>query len=348
PVFELPAPTGRFGVGTTSFPLLDPARSETLGARPGGPREFMVRVWYPAPKDADGPRAKYAEPAEVNGGILGLIRIGALMGDQLAYVKTHSLVDAPIAEQAKPLPVLVFSHGYTGFTAQNTPQMEELASRGYVVFSISHTHDAGATIFPDGRVVPLDPGIVSMFQRSAAGMDSVTAAIAKLENAATPEDRQAAFLAFASHNPPRIASSVSVWSADTRYLLDHLERLRPDGVAGRFADALDLDEVGIFGMSFGGSNAGEVCRLDPRCKAGVNMDGQQFGPLIESDSITVPFMIMASETAMPVHRAAFDRLVGPAFLVELKGTEHLALTDTPLMAPLLLRWMGITGTMAPE
>ena len=40
-------------------------------------------------------------------------------------------------------------------------------------------------------------------------------------------------------------------------------------------------------------------------------------------------------------------MVGPAFLVQLKGTEHVGLTDTPMMAPLLLRWMGITGTMAP-
>lgn len=350
PVVRLPAPGGPYPIGSTSFALSDPARSEQFGPNPGGPRSIMVRAWYPAPDQASGPVAPYAlHRAELTGGILGLIRLGPLVGGQLDYVRTHSILDAPVARpEGSGWPVLIFSHGYTGFSAQNTPQMEDLASRGYVIFSISHTHDAGGTVFPDGRVVGLDPGILAMFGDVARLRDSVTAALDALRSATTPDERQAAFRAFTRHNSQRIEASVPVWSADTRFVLDYLEGLVPGAPGGQFAGALDLDRVGVFGMSFGGSNAGEVCRQDPRCKAGVNMDGQQFGALVLEDSLTVPFMILASSTALPLHRAAFDRLRGPGYLIELRGSEHLGLTDTPLVAPHLLRWMGLTGTMAPE
>lgn len=349
PVIQLPAPGGPHRVGSTSFALSDPARSELFGPDPGGPRSIMVRAWYPARAGASGPLAPYAlHRAELAGGILGLIRLAPLVGGQLDYVRTHSILDAPLATpEGSGWPVLVFSHGYTGFSAQNTPQMEDLASRGYVVFSISHTHDAGGTVFPDGRVVGLDPTILAMFGDLARFQDSVKAALEGLRAATTPEERQAAFRVYARHNLPRIEASVPVWAGDTRFVLDHLERLEAGAPGGQFAGALDLDRVGVFGMSFGGSNAGEVCRQDRRCKAGVNMDGQQFGPLVLQDSLTMPFMILASSTALPIHRVTFDRLRGPGYLIELRGSEHLGLTDTPLVAPWLLRWMGLTGTMSP-
>jgi predicted dienelactone hydrolase len=346
PVFRLPAPGGPHAVGTTSFALTDSSRAESLGPDRGGRRSIMIRAWYPAPAGSSGQLAPYADSRELTGGIIGLLRLGPVIGGNVRHVRTHSIVDAPLASAPDGLPVLVFSHGYTGYSAQNTPQVEDLASRGYVVFGINHTHDAGATVFPGGRVVRLDPAIIEMIGGYQGAVDSVNLLLGKLREASTPEARQAAFKAFASGNQPRILASVPVWSADTRFLLDHLERLDRSSPGGRFAGALDLDRIGIVGMSFGGSNSGEVCRVDRRCKAGVNMDGQQFGPLID-DSLTVPFMIMASSSALPLHRPILDRLRGPGYLVHLRGSEHIGLTDTPLMAPRLLRWLGVSGTMAP-
>jgi predicted dienelactone hydrolase len=346
PVFRLPAPSGPFAVGTLSFALTDSSRTETFGAAPGGPRAYAVRVWYPAPAGTDGPTAPYATAAELTGGILGLMPGGRIAGGQLAYVKTHSHPGAPVASAPDRFPVLVFSHGYTGFSAQNTPQMEELASRGYVVFSLSHTFDAGATVFPDGRVVPLDPVIVETFTHpDPARTDSTTRALAALAAATTPEARQAAFLGFSRFDPPRIVASVAVWSGDTRHLLDYLEGLASGQPGGTLSGRLDLDRIGIFGMSFGGSNTGEVCRVDPRCKAGINIDGEQFGSLAVDDSVTAPFMIIASNAAVPLHRVLFDHLRGPAYLVHLVGTQHVGLTDMGYVGPHLFRWLGLIGTM---
>jgi hypothetical protein len=48
--------------------------------------------------------------------------------------------------------VLLFSYGWGGFRAQNTHQVKELASHGYIFAALAHTYDAAAAVFPDGRV----------------------------------------------------------------------------------------------------------------------------------------------------------------------------------------------------
>lgn len=347
PVFELPKPTGPHPVGGTVFSLRDESRREVFGPDSGvATREVVVRVWYPAAGDGTGELMPYAAPIEVASPVIPFLPVP--LTRQYQYVKTHTVLDAPIAAEGAPFPVLIFSHGYTGYNAQNTPQMEDLASRGYVVFSIAHTGDAAAAVHPDGRVVPLDPGLATMMRSMVGNQDSVmkvtTAKVEAMAKATTPEDRKTAFLAFTATNPPRIVRSVPVWAADTRYLMDQLAH--PDGPAGqsRFVGRLDTSRIGVFGMSFGGSNAGMVCWTDSRCKAGINIDGQQFGGLID-DSLTTPFMIIGSEAAFPVHLPIYDRLVGPAYLLKFAGIQHIGLTDLPLLAPFLFRKLGVTGTM---
>src|SRR5947208_373580 len=46
PQNPLPAPTGPYAVGRTQFDWVDPSRADT--ANPGGHREIVVWVWYPA------------------------------------------------------------------------------------------------------------------------------------------------------------------------------------------------------------------------------------------------------------------------------------------------------------
>lgn len=344
PIFTLPAPSGPHPIGGTAFSLVDESRREPFGPDSTAPRSVVVRVWYPAAPNSTGRMVPYADPRELSSPIMPLIP--PPLARQYRYVKTHTIYDAEIA--SGPFPVLIFSHGYTGYSAQNTPQVEDLASRGYVVFSIGHSYDATAVVHPDGRVAALDPGLIASMRGMVKNQDSVVAAMgAKMERitrAATPQDRQVAFLAFAKDNPARIVQSVPVWAADTKFLMDQFRRADGPGGMGRFVGKLDTTSIGVFGMSFGGSNAGVVCLTDRRCKAGINIDGQQFGDLI-NDSLTVPFMIMGSEAAFVVHRPIFDRLRGPAYLLKLAGTQHIGLTDLPYFAPVLLRRLGVTGTM---
>jgi predicted dienelactone hydrolase len=121
--------------------------------------------------------------------------------------------------------------------------VEELASQGYIVVTIDHTHDAGDVEFPGGRVETLFlPGEIT---------DSVT------------------------------AQALAVREADSRFVLDQLAAINagrnpdvdklplPRGLRG----ALDLSRTGMFGHSLGGATAAATMHDDPRVKAGIDMYG---------------------------------------------------------------------------
>jgi hypothetical protein len=347
PVMKLPAPTGQYAVGTLWLVVKDTTRRERFSPTPGAAREFPVKVWYPAPPGTTGTAAPYALPAELTA--LGIIP--ELLARQVRLVKTHSLHGVPVAPGRAP--VLVFSHGYTGYAAQNTPQMEELASQGYIVASIAHPGEAALAPFPDGRNIPIDTSVINSMKREMAKakqidpkklFDSMTAALTVEDPAA----RLANFRAFLKQSPePLYSESVREWALDTKALLDVFEDLNAGAVQSPFKDRMDLERVGIFGMSYGGATAGEFCRVDRRCKAAVNIDGAQYGGLVD-DSLMVPLLILASEQAYGVHVPVLDLTRGHAFLARVPATTHMGLTDMTLQGPVLYRWTGLTGRLDPD
>jgi len=48
PVFEIPAPEGPYGVGTTTRHLIDITRPETATINPEDKREIGLKIWYPS------------------------------------------------------------------------------------------------------------------------------------------------------------------------------------------------------------------------------------------------------------------------------------------------------------
>jgi predicted dienelactone hydrolase len=98
-------------------------------------------------------------------------------------------------------------------------------------------------------------------------------------------------------------------------------------------------------MSFGGAVAADVCLKDSRCRAGINLDGLQFGAAALPDSaLKVPFMFMASSL---VNEPVFQRAQGDAWYVTVKGSTHFNFTDFSLVSP-LFRKLGMLGPIAGE
>jgi predicted dienelactone hydrolase len=173
--------------------------------------------------------------------------------------------------------------------------------------------------------------------------DSVTAELTVKD----PALRQANFRKFLSITPePLRSESVREWALDTKALLDDLERISSGALKSPLQGRLDLDRVGVFGMSYGGATAGEFCAQDSRCKVAVNIDGGQYGRLID-DSLMVPLLIIGSSQASGAHVPALDLTRGPAFLARVPETNHIGLTDLSLQGP-LFGWMGITGKLNPH
>jgi alpha-beta hydrolase superfamily lysophospholipase len=67
------------------------------------------------------------------------------------YISSNAIPFAPVAADQASRPVLLFLHGFSGIRQQNTFQVEELVSHGYIVAAIDQPYAAASVAFPDGR-----------------------------------------------------------------------------------------------------------------------------------------------------------------------------------------------------
>jgi predicted dienelactone hydrolase len=90
--------------------------------------------------------------------------------------------------------------------------------------------------------------------------------------------------------------------------LDRLKALSIDDP--RFQNRIDLTRVGVVGHSFGGAQAAQFCAQDPRCSAGIDLDGRLFSSVVRS-GLSVPFMFLLSDHGAlkdPIDRQIMDQI----------------------------------------
>jgi dienelactone hydrolase len=136
PMFELPAPTGPYGVGTAVFRL--PGSEQRQDA---GPVEVVAQVWYPA-QCSGWRRAPYRRWKETT-----------LLSSYQRFVWTHACEDGAVAQTGGKFPVILFNPALDGRRTQSTFLTEELASQGYIVISLDHIDLTGPVELADGKVV---------------------------------------------------------------------------------------------------------------------------------------------------------------------------------------------------
>ena len=352
PPFVLPAPTGRSAVGTTSWILVDSTRRETL-VGDGLPRSVEVIAWYPTRRSAGGPRsarAPYLREGTIEAGTFATAMRKPGAFDHLAGVQTHASIDASPSGQPKSLPVLMFSHGYTGLVSAYSALLEDLASHGYIVLSIGHSYEAVAVRQADGSVATmldsagrLRQGILDVFGE----WRDEDSTMARVTRAAT-EPEQLQILKTYIDGVPKTNAVIGRWVADTKFVLDEFAR-STTGLAGELHRLADLNRVGVLGHSMGGVVAGEFCLRDERCRAGLNLDGiPQSGSMIAS-RMRRPFMMVYS--ARPGRLGASDAIYRRAasryYRVDVDETRHIDFSDMIFWGG-PLKAAGASGSIAPN
>ncbi|WP_132013873.1 alpha/beta hydrolase family protein [Hydrogenispora ethanolica] len=239
----LPAPTGAYGVGVTSLPLVDQSRTETIGENAGfRHRELMVQLWYPITPATAGEPSEYLDElsarfAAVSSAELIPKEAPRLSPDFQFLIKTHAVRDALPAQDGPGFPVLVFSPGYGATYLFYQSLFEDLASHGYFIAAINHPYLSGITVFPDQHFYPQaqpkneDQFLDDQFRTVVTDIQFVVAQMAVLNQ----------------------------------------DRTRP------FLDRLDLSRIGCFGHSYGGAAAVQACIDDPEIKAAIDIDGSMHG-----------------------------------------------------------------------
>jgi dienelactone hydrolase len=211
----------------------------------------------------------------------------------ISTAMTDSRVDAPALPGRRP--VILFYPGLCGDRTDTTFIDQELASAGFVVVAMASTHESAEVEFPGHRLVTSAPNICQ------AGEDP-----------------------FSPANQKILQRLQALHVADVRFVLRELGRMR-DG------PGMDLNRVGMFGHSTGGSTTAEAMHEIGRIKAGIDLDGLILGP-VEKTGLHKPFLMFGSDyhnVSMPdpSWQEFLPKLSGWHQWLRLKQAGHYRFTD---------------------
>jgi dienelactone hydrolase len=307
----LPAPTGHFAVGRTTYAWVNKAQTDELAPSSGAKREVVVWIWYPS---AAAPSAAPAEYLPAPWRLADAQHSGALMSQfltrDLSLVRAHSTSDPGVSPEQRSYPVVIMRAGGGALTTDFTTLAEDLASHGYIVVGFDAPYRTFVVVHPDNRVV-IRPSTND------------------------PENLQA------DQANRLINRLLPMWTSDTKFVVSQLERLNAADPSGKFTGRLDMQRLGMFGHSFGGAQALQFCHDDPRCKAGIDIDGAPFGSVVQ-EGLKQPFMFIFSdhsrERSDPASRqiladfqSIYDRLPSGRLLITIRRANHFSFSDQVLL-----------------
>jgi predicted dienelactone hydrolase len=236
----------------------------------------------------------------------------------LALVKSNSYENAELSGAQEKYPVIVISHGWTGFRNIHTNFAEMLASSGYVVVAIDHTYGSLATAFDNGETVYLN-------------RDALPSGL--------PKDEYAKY----SNN------LVSTYAGDIITTINEIEKMNKEDKS--FKNRFDLDKIGVMGHSTGGGGSVKAAMLDSRIKAVFGLD-----PWVEpvdseliAKGLEVPAVFLRSEQWKDKPNnanlfALINNSKNDTQLYSIAGTIHNDFTIVNVISP-ILKYLKMSGSL---
>ena len=254
----LPTPSGPYLVGYDRF------------AVEKGERWVDVQAFYPAADKSN--QQLEAMPSDLAEQLA--LSFGAPHAAMIDEREIPAYIQAPIKLGIHP--VLMFNHGHGMFATQNSHQVLELVSHGYIVLALNHPGHSLLSKNGD-QFATRGVGIANytaeeastLLQRQVKGNDDLRAATSRNEWIAVMEGIQKdAFYDIVDQFP--------VWIENNQIVLDALPDIQSGAIKSALAANMDLNRVAYFGHSFGGAVATHMGMQDSRIKAAYNMDGPVF------------------------------------------------------------------------
>jgi acetyl esterase/lipase len=278
----------------------------------------MAQVWYPALPVSDVDPVQWSMDWDIVApGMARQLGFPGWFLNHTRYTSSHSYLSAPVAPGT--FPVVIYSHGWTGFRTIAVNQLETLASNGFMVIAIDHTYAAVATRFDDGEVVDLDP-------------------------AALPDVETVGEEAYAEASE----TLLGVFTDDVATVVNALEA-GENGPFGAIAASADPTRLGVYGHSTGGGAAVGFCLRDERCDAMLGLDPwvEPLPDRVIAESATKPALYMRSDDWRgdendAILRGIAERSSAVTYWIGVEGTEHSDFVLTPLLSPFADR-LGLKG-----
>lgn len=342
PIITLPAPDGPYIVGSRSFSVIDESRDDSYFGMPDKHRELYIQVWYPGVIDPNQTQPSIRTLWEEM--YRGPVDIITFLTGYMHGIKTHTYQDIPIAATEYAFPVIVFSPSF-GLTAeQNTPLMEQLASHGFVVIGISHTGMSIRVVSSQGEAIFADP------ERSRAAFAEGASIDEKEFNNRSAHANNAterAELVFElGEKAINMNEQVAIRVADVKYILDVIGTPAngPPGLA-LLLERIDSNRIGLMGMSLGGATVIDVCKIDSRCHAGLNLDGGLFGQY-QRRPLNTPFLSFIHASNKKFVEPLLLNSTNDYYEVLVDGAGHSDYCDMTFLFP-FMKWLGANGPIDP-
>jgi hypothetical protein len=343
----LPKPTGPYAVGSRYFYLIDKDRPDLISPDPHDYRAISLQVWYPAEPGPGGQLILLNDRRLME----SYVQEGALdpaILTEWALEPTHSFLKARPAKAKTPFPVILYSS--SGVMNANTFLSEELASHGYVVFSIGHPYWCEFYFDAEGKTTPLDKNNEYYKQLwKEEGSWQVLKIKKEITLAKAMEDTPDLYKKL-NQAMPTEASDLRLWGADIGFVIAQLKEM--NSKAGFFNGALDVNRIGLMGYSKGGAAAGQYClTADDRVKAGINLGGFMFADIVKKN-LKKPFLIMEhiepwAPDGRPIGELFIERAESSAYLVAIRDALHGNFCDMTL-AKKYIKLEGIVGPIDGE
>ena len=312
---DLPSPKGEYSVGTKIYTWIDESRNELFTEDLSDKRKIVVQIWYPVPKRniykmnyLDNHKLRTQPIADQFSQMDVSPKFISFLLSDMKNIKTNSEYNAHVDTELldDDYPLIIFSHGLGGMKNQNSIQVEELVSNGYIVIAPDHSYDANVTIFENNEIAPF---------KSAEYDPDIKYTI---------ED-------FYSYRIPQLQTR----SSDLSFIIDSIEEKQKNNNKDIW-NLIDLDNIGVFGHSFGGGTSLLTAYNDYRVDVSIALDGwiEPVPNEIIDSGINKPFLYIGRpEWEDSLNYYKLNKLIDNSYpgvqKVILSDTEHFDYTDTP-------------------
>ncbi len=323
PVFELYTPTGNYAVGA-QYIHLKTDQDEIITSEIGDKRELMIKVWYPATIDTEKTELYLNEGDRVSFALkYGLPKSTF---NYLDDVNTHTYERPMVAKGT--FPVLIFSHGSYSQASGYYSIIEEIVSHGYIVLNINHTYESTGTLFSNGDIKLYDADFDKKYNNQKTA-EMVWNAMENYKKATTIKEE---YIAIENLIRNYYAGDINDrWSTTISLVIDELDKWNSSGF---LKNHIDTSKIGVFGHSQGGSAAGNALLDDDRIKAGINIDGAQWGKMVDT-MMTKPFAVISSHwdsDHLNINKHAYrNGSTSDFYKAKVLQSGHSSFMDIPVM-----------------
>lgn len=278
-------------------------------------RRLPVTVFYPS--DEKGESMPY-----LSGDYIRKLRNSQEAADD---VVTYCYQNVPLSSNQERYPVIVYSHGLDGYRMDNTVLCADLASQGYIIFSVGHPYGARIVRYTDNTYFDNWEEQIGS-NKSCTFFDGAKMVFGSLPILPLCK-RNKAWESYCRKYASVQQKLLPLWIEDLIAGMDFVEAIQNGEITTMFEHRLDyMNGFSIIGMSLGGNASVNTGLKDKRVSKVINLDGGLFAKLEVNEN--KPSILVYCDKANTFSHFSLRAMRYPKLTIEpIVGVSHWQFSD---------------------